>query len=46
MMNKMIGDDADDATDADGDVVGGDKLLVMAEITMEDVMMKLMQSLM
>ena len=35
MMKKMIGDDADDATD----VIGDDKLLVMTKIMMEDVMM-------
>ena len=46
MMNKMVGDDADDATD-DGDVSGDDNLLVMTTIMMEDVMtMKLMRTIM
>ena len=47
MMNKMIGDDADDATADDGDVIGDYKLLVMTKIMMEDVMMmKLMETMM
>ena len=47
MMNKMIGDDTDDATDDDGDVIGDDELFVMTKIMMEDVMMmKLMKTMM
>ena len=47
MMNKMIGDDADDATDDDGDVIGHDKRVVMTKVMMEDVMMmKLMKTMM